>query len=76
MAQLQTVISPLNTAWTPDANLGLAGLDMLPQDERIVLSLLYVEELSVPETAAVMNCSEMEICQLHDRALRFLALRT
>ena len=82
MEQLQIADAPQTTLWSAKTQLTslsqneeqvAAGLDILPQTERLVLSLLYVEELTVLETAVVMDRQEIEICQIHDRALKLLS---
>ncbi len=50
------------------------SLDQLPEREQILLSLYYVEELTMKEISRVMDVSESRVCQLHTQAL--LRLRT
>jgi len=44
-------------------------LALLNEKERLVISLLYYEELTNKETAEVMNLSEGRVSQLHSQAL-------
>lgn len=44
-------------------------IDELPENERIVITLYYYEELTMKEIAKVLNLSESRICQLHGKAL-------
>ncbi len=50
------------------------SLDRLPERERMLLSLYYVEELTMKEISKVMDVSESRVCQLHTQAL--VRLRT
>ncbi len=50
------------------------SLDHLPEREQLLLSLYYVEELTMKEISRVMNVSESRVCQLHAQAL--VRLRT
>lgn len=45
------------------------ALKTLPEREQLVMSLYYVEELTLKEIGAVLDLSESRICQLHARAL-------
>ena len=48
----------------------MAGyLDQLAEKERLVIALLYYEELSQKEIAEVLELSEGRISQLHSQAL-------
>jgi RNA polymerase sigma factor for flagellar operon FliA len=42
---------------------------MLPERERLVLSLYYEQELNLKEIGAVLKVTESRICQLHGQAL-------
>ena len=50
------------------------SLDLLPEREQLLLSLYYIEELTMKEISRVMDVSESRVCQLHAQAL--LRLRT
>lgn len=45
------------------------GIDKLTEKERIVISLLYFEDLSLSEIAEVMSLSPSRISQLHSKAI-------
>lgn len=48
----------------------LAGcIDELPERERLVMSLYYVEELNQKEIGAVLGVSESRVCQIHNKAI-------
>lgn len=44
----------------------------LPERERMVVSLYYVEQLTMKEIAAILNVSETRVSQLHSQAVRRL----
>ncbi|MBM3390219.1 MAG: sigma-70 family RNA polymerase sigma factor [Betaproteobacteria bacterium] len=41
-----------------------AAIDSLPERERLIISLYYVEELNLKEIAAVLGVSESRVSQL------------
>ena len=45
------------------------AIDHLQENERLVLSLYYVENLLLRDIAQVMNVSEPRVSQLHTRAI-------
>ncbi|MFT4190098.1 MAG: RNA polymerase sigma factor FliA [Comamonas sp.] len=47
----------------------LQAIDRLPERERLLLSLIYQEELNIKEVAAVMAISEGRVCQLRTQAV-------
>lgn len=47
----------------------MTGLDKLTEKERIVVTLLYYEDLSLSEIAEVMSLSPSRISQLHSKAI-------
>ena len=51
------------------------AIDLLPERERLVLSLYYDEELHLKEIGAVLGVSESRISQLHSQALARLRAR-
>ena len=52
-----------------------AGIDMLPDREKLMMSLYYVEELNIREIAAVLEVTEGRVSQLHGQALARLRSR-
>ena len=50
------------------------AINELPESERLVISLHYVEELTVKEIATVLRMGEWRVLQLHTKAV--LRLRT
>jgi RNA polymerase sigma factor for flagellar operon FliA len=55
-----------------DRNALVTAIGNLRDQERLVLSLYYTEELSFREIAGVMDVSESRICQIHRAALHHL----
>ncbi|MFN3533831.1 MAG: sigma-70 family RNA polymerase sigma factor, partial [Desulfatiglandales bacterium] len=51
------------------------ALRSLDEKEKLVLSLYYVEELTMKEIAQVLNLTESRISQIHARAIRRLRSR-
>lgn len=45
------------------------ALEILPEREQILLSLYYIEELTLREVAEVLDLTEARVCQLHVIAL-------
>jgi len=45
------------------------AIEMLPQKERLVLTLYYYEELTMKEIGKVMDLTESRVCQLHSQAI-------
>lgn len=45
------------------------AIDHLPEKERRVVSLYYVEELTMKEIGKVLNIGESRVCQLHTQAI-------
>ncbi|OGI09259.1 MAG: hypothetical protein A2Y40_08910 [Candidatus Margulisbacteria bacterium GWF2_35_9] len=45
------------------------SLDRLPQNEKLVLSLYYEQELSLKEISLIINLSESRISQIHKKAI-------
>ena len=52
-----------------------AAIDLLPERERLVLSLYYNEELHLKEIGAVLGVSESRVSQLHSQALARIRTR-
>ena len=51
------------------------GITGLPERERLVMSLYYVEELNLREIGEVLGVSESRVCQIHGQALVRLKAR-
>jgi RNA polymerase sigma factor for flagellar operon FliA len=47
-------------------------IEELPENERMVLTLYYYDELTLKEIGKIMKLSESRICQLHGKAIVFL----
>jgi RNA polymerase sigma factor for flagellar operon FliA len=45
------------------------SIDHLPERERILLGLYYVEGLTMQEIAEIFHVTKPRICQIHNRAL-------
>jgi RNA polymerase sigma factor for flagellar operon FliA len=45
------------------------AIQLLPERERLVLSLYYEQELNLKEIGAVLHVTESRVCQLHGQAL-------
>jgi RNA polymerase sigma factor for flagellar operon FliA len=45
------------------------AIDVLPEKERMVLSLYYYEELTLREIGMVLELTESRICQIHSQAV-------
>lgn len=55
-----------------DANLRaciIAGIEGLPEREKLLMSLYYEEELNLREISEVFGVSEARVCQLHGQAV-------
>lgn len=52
-----------------------SAIDLLPEREKLVLSLYYDEELHLKEIGAVLGVSESRVSQLHSQALARLRAR-
>ena len=46
-----------------------ANIDRLPEKEQMVLSLYYVDELTMKEIGKVLNITESRVSQIHSRAI-------
>ena len=47
----------------------IQAIERLPERERQVISLYYVEELTMKETGAVLSVTESRVSQLHTQAM-------
>jgi RNA polymerase sigma factor for flagellar operon FliA len=45
------------------------AIEMLPQKERLVLTLYYYEELTMKEIGRVLDLTESRVCQIHSQAI-------
>ncbi|BCB96454.1 RNA polymerase sigma factor for flagellar operon [Dissulfurispira thermophila] len=45
------------------------AIDGLPDNERLVVTLYYFEELTMKEIGKILNISESRVCQLHGKVL-------
>lgn len=45
------------------------SIDLLPEKEKLVISLYYYEDLTLKEISAIMHVSESRISQLHTKAI-------
>ena len=46
-----------------------AAIDVLPEREKLVLSLYYDEDMNLREIGEVLEVSESRVCQIHGQAL-------
>ena len=46
-----------------------AAIDALPEKERLVVSLYYVEELTMKEIGSVIGVNESRVSQIHSKAV-------
>ncbi len=51
------------------------AIEQLPEKQRLVLILYYVEELTMNEIKDVLQVTESRICQIHSRAIKRLRIR-
>ena len=69
----EKVDDPLALAGLKELRAALAeGIEMLPEKEKLVVSLYYVEELTMKEVGKVLNVTESRVSQLHSQAVRRL----
>jgi len=47
----------------------VGAIDVLPEREKILMSLYYEQELNLKEIGVVMGVSESRVCQLHSQAI-------
>lgn len=52
-----------------------AAIDLLPEREKLLLSLYYQQEMNMREIGAVMCITESRVCQLHGQAMLRLRAR-
>ena len=45
------------------------AIDLLPEKERLVVTLYYYEDLTMKEAGVVLNLTESRVCQLHTQAM-------
>uniref|UniRef100_UPI001E35AAB9 sigma-70 family RNA polymerase sigma factor n=1 Tax=Proteus mirabilis TaxID=584 RepID=UPI001E35AAB9 len=51
------------------------AIELLPEREKMVLTLYYQEELNLKEIGAVLNVGESRVSQLHSQAIKRLRAR-
>ena len=67
---------PLENVIRDDLDEKIADLvAMLPERERLVLSLYYEEDLNLKEIGAILEVSESRVCQIHSQAMSRLNAR-
>jgi len=49
-----------------------SAIEQLPEKERLVISLYYIEELTMKETGKVLNITESRVSQIHSQAIKRL----
>jgi RNA polymerase sigma factor FliA len=47
----------------------IEGIDALPERERVLMGLYYVEELTLKEIGQVLEVTESRVCQIHTQAV-------
>ena len=47
----------------------IAGIETLPDREKLLMALYYSEELNLKEIGAVLGVTESRVCQLHSQAI-------
>lgn len=47
----------------------IAGIDRLPEREKLVMGMYYEQEMNLKEIGVVMGVSESRVCQLHSQAV-------
>ncbi len=47
----------------------IAGIEALPEREKLLMALYYDEELNLKEIGAVLGVTESRVCQLHSQAV-------
>lgn len=53
----------------------VAGIEALPEREKLLMALYYQEELNLKEIGVVLGVSESRVCQLHSQAVSRLRAR-
>ncbi|TFH86710.1 RNA polymerase sigma factor FliA [Billgrantia azerbaijanica] len=53
----------------------VAGIEALPEREKLLMALYYQEELNLKEIGAVLGVTESRVCQLHSQAVSRLRAR-
>ncbi len=51
------------------------GIGLLPEKQRLVLSLYYYEDLNLKEIGSVLNVTESRVSQLHTQAIMKLKVK-
>ncbi|HOJ20386.1 MAG TPA: sigma-70 family RNA polymerase sigma factor [Armatimonadota bacterium] len=60
---------PGRTARAEQRRILIEAIRRLPPEERLLLSLYYIEELTLPEIGQVMNLPEAQVSQIHTKAM-------
>jgi RNA polymerase sigma factor for flagellar operon FliA len=72
----ETLSAPERKVWIDQVKKMLAEeIEKLKDDERLVLSLYYYEEMTLKEIGQVMERTESRICQIHNEVMEKLARR-
>jgi RNA polymerase sigma factor for flagellar operon FliA len=51
------------------------AIALMPERERLLLSLYYEQEMNLREIGAVLEVSQSRVCQLHSQAISRLRVR-
>ena len=47
----------------------IEAIDVLPEREKLVMSMYYEQELNLKEIGQVLGVTESRVCQLHSQAI-------
>ena len=72
----QNTKNPLNNIYNLEFKKFLVNIiNYLPEQEKLVLSLYYYEELTLREIGHVMDITESRVSQIHTKAIADLRLK-